>query len=69
MKKELKNYSKILADKRAIVAVSKTELLNDEIKAQIKSAFKKAKITPIFFSSVTRENLDKLLQKIFELNN
>lgn len=69
LKKELKNYSKILADKRAIVAVSKTELLNDEKKAEIKSAFNKAKITPIFFSSVTRENLDKLLQKIFELVN
>lgn len=67
LRKELENYSKKLAEKNALVAVSKSEIVNDEEKTKISKKFKKIKITPIFFSSVTRDNLDSLLQKIFEL--
>ncbi|MFA5157814.1 MAG: GTPase ObgE [Patescibacteria group bacterium] len=67
LKKELKNYSDKLAEKKALVAISKSEIIDDEKKSEIKKAFRKVKISPIFFSSVTRENLEGLLQKIFEL--
>ena len=69
LKKELENYLEKLAQKNALVAVSKSEIINDEEKARISKKFTKIKIKPIFFSSVTRENLDQLLQKIFELVN
>lgn len=65
LKKELAIFSKKLTKKKVLVAISKSEIINDDIKSKIKKDFKKIKITPIFFSSVTRQNLDYLLEEIF----
>lgn len=65
--KELVSYSKILAKKRILVAISKSEIIDGTRRKQIEKEFKKIKISPIFFSAVTKNNLDELLQKIFEL--
>ena len=67
LKKELKNFSENMRQKSFLIAISKSEIINDEKKAEIKKSFQKIRITPIFFSSVTRENLDQLLQKTFKL--
>lgn len=64
---ELKSYSKVLAKKRILIAISKSEIINGDRRKEIINNFKKIKITPIFFSAATRENLDGLLSKIFEL--
>jgi len=65
--KELGDFSPQLAKKRKIVAVSKSEIINKVRKNAITKNFKKLRITPLFFSAVTRDNLDLLLQKVFEL--
>ena len=67
--KELKDYSKVLAEKRILVAISKSEIINKKRQEKIVKDFKKIRISPIFFSAVTKENLSELLQKMFELLN
>jgi GTP-binding protein len=65
--KELNDFSKVLAKKRILVTVSKSEIIDEKRRKEIIRDFKKVKITPIFFSAVTKENLSELLGKIFEL--
>ena len=65
--KELKDYSKILAKKRILVTISKSEILDSEKRKKIEKDFKKLKIAPLFFSAATRDNLDVLMSRIFEL--
>jgi GTP-binding protein len=67
--RELKDYSKVLAKKRIVVAISKSEIIGEKRKEEIKKDFRKIKISPLFFSAVTKENLPELLNKIFELIN
>ncbi|MCX6810803.1 MAG: GTPase ObgE [Candidatus Berkelbacteria bacterium] len=64
--KELNDYSKVLAKKRILVTISKSEILDEKSKIKIAKDFKKIKIIPIFFSAAIRENLDSLLGKIFD---
>ncbi|OIN89113.1 GTPase ObgE [Candidatus Berkelbacteria bacterium CG_4_9_14_0_2_um_filter_42_30] len=65
--KELKDFSKKLADKKMLVTISKSEIVDGTRKRIIAKEFKKMKITPIFFSAATRYNLSGLLQKVFDL--
>ena len=64
--KELKEFSAKLTKKRRIVAISKSEIIDEERKKAIKKEFKKNKVAPIFFSAVTKENLDLLLNKLYQ---
>ncbi len=65
--KELNDYSKILAKKRIVVAISKAEIIDEKKKKIIRKNFKKVKITPIFFSAATNTNIDGLLEVLFKL--
>lgn len=65
--KELNDYSKILAKKRILVTISKSEIIDQNRRKEIAKAFKKLKIKPFFFSAVTKENLSGLLNKVAEL--
>lgn len=65
--KELKEFSPKLAKKKRIIAISKAEIINQKIKREINHQFKKINLSPIFFSAVTKENLNQLLSKAFEL--
>lgn len=64
--KELSEFSQKLAKKKRIVAISKSEIVNEKIKAKIVKDFKKINISPVFFSAVTKDNLDYLLHKAFD---
>jgi GTPase len=67
--KELKDFSEKLAEKKKVIAISKAEIINAKIKDKINNDFKKNKLSPIFFSAMTKRNLDQLLNKAFELIN
>lgn len=67
--KELFEFSSKLAKKKRIVAISKSEIINDKIKNKITRQFEKIKVSPVFFSAVTRKNLDQLLNKISGFSN
>lgn len=64
LQKEIKYFSKKLAKKEVLVAISKTELINAKERVKIVKDFKKFKQLPIFFSSVTHEGIDDLLSAI-----
>jgi len=65
--KELKEFSSKLSEKRKIIAISKSEIINEKIKDKINNDLKKIKLSPIFFSAVTKENLELLLNETFRL--
>ena len=64
LRKELESFSKKLAKKQFIVAISKTELISTKERAKIEKDFKKLKLLPVFFSSVTHEGIDRLLSAV-----
>jgi len=65
---ELKEYNPELLDKRRILAISKADLLDEEIIEEIKKDL--PGIPYIFFSSVAQQNLDKLKDHIWnEINS
>ena len=57
--KELKLYNPELADKRRVLAVSKSDMLDDELKSEIKRHLPR-KIDTLFFSSYTNEGIKEL---------
>ncbi len=66
---ELKKYNPELLDKKRILAVSKADMLDDELEAEIKKDLPKD-IPHIFISSYTDKNLDKLKDLLWkELNS
>ncbi len=67
IRKELAAYSPLLATKREIVILNKTDLLNDET-APIEKALKKAGI-PVFLavSAGTRHNMETFMKKLLEI--
>ncbi|TSC94301.1 MAG: GTP-binding protein [Candidatus Berkelbacteria bacterium Athens1014_28] len=67
--KELADYSKKLAKKKFLVAISKSEIIDEKRQTKIAADFKKEKISPIFFSSATSKNLDLLLKQIYGLSS
>jgi GTPase len=67
VRKELKAYSKLLADKLEIVALSQIDTVDDETRDAKLAALKKAaKKTPLALSAVSRQGLDKALFKMAE---
>jgi GTP-binding protein len=63
--RELTEYNPELMDKRRLVAVSKRDLLGDEIPPDFSAHFT-AEEDPLFFSSVTGQGLDALKDRIWD---
>ena len=67
VRKELKAYSKLLADKLEIIALSQVDTVDEETRDAKLAALKKAsKKTPLALSAVSRQGLDKALFKMAE---
>jgi len=64
---ELKKYSPELLDKPRFLAVSKADLLDEELMQEISEELKD--IPHLFFSSVTGYNISKLKDKIWQILN
>jgi GTPase len=69
LKNELKKYNPELLDKRHILAISKSDMLDDELKAEIKKELPK-KVATLFISSVSGEGITQLKDTIWaEINS
>lgn len=62
---ELKKYSPELLDKKRILAISKSDMLDDELKREIKKELPKG-IKSVFISSVTNQGLTELKDLIWK---
>ena len=65
---ELKQHNPELLDKDRILAISKTDMLDDELKAEIKADLPKG-VEAIFISSVAEIGLTELKDKLWKLLN
>ncbi|MFN8257821.1 MAG: GTPase ObgE [Bacteroidales bacterium] len=61
---ELEQYNPELLDKKRILGISKSDLIDDEIKQEIEKNL--PEITYVFFSSLTNNNIDKLKDIIWK---
>ena len=66
IKKELKKYGKNLNQKKVIIALSKIELMGNEINGVKKIIEKETGEQPILFSSFSKEGLNKLTSALFK---
>ncbi|MEP7080762.1 MAG: GTPase, partial [Ginsengibacter sp.] len=65
---ELKEYNPELLDKKMIIAVSKSDMLDDELKEAIEKELPK-KIPHIFISSITQHGLTELKDMLWKALN
>jgi GTP-binding protein len=65
---ELKMYNPELMDKPRLIGISKSDLLDDELKQMI-NADLELKDPYVFFSSVAQQGLTELKDKIWEMIN
>jgi len=65
LENELKKYNKELLDKNFIISISKSDLLDEELKSEILSEFPQ-NMKPIFFSSITGEGVSELKDAIWK---
>jgi len=68
---ELKKYNPDLLDKKRILAISKADLMDDELEEEMRKDIAKrlkgkSKVPFIFFSSATQKNIDKLKDMLWE---
>ncbi len=66
--KELKKYNPELLDKERILAISKSDMLDDELKAEIEKLLPKD-VETLFISSVAQKGLVELKDKIWSKMN
>jgi len=68
---ELKNYNQELLEKQRLLVISKSDLLDDELKAEIETVIKKAypKLPFLFISSASQYNLQKLKDVLWQMIN
>ncbi|MGA8854182.1 MAG: GTPase ObgE [Christiangramia sp.] len=67
---ELKRYNPELMDKDRLIAISKSDLLDDELKAELsKELDKELKLPYIFISSVAQAGLTELKDKLWQMLN
>ncbi|PIE85983.1 MAG: GTPase ObgE [Bacteroidia bacterium] len=64
---ELKNYNPELLDKNRLLAISKADMLDDELKDEIEKDL--PKLPYLFISSVTGEGISRLKDKLWESLN
>jgi GTPase len=62
---ELKQYNPELLDKKRLLAISKTDMLDEELMAEMSKELPE-NIPALFISSVTQFNLDKLKDMIWK---
>lgn len=62
---ELEQYNEELLHKRMIIAISKSDMLDDELKAEIAATLPED-VPHIFISSVVQQGLDKLKDMIWD---
>ena len=67
VRKEIQNYKKILTDKIEIVALSKFDLSKSNHNDLIKIVKKATGTTPAIISSITKNGIDNLINKLFVL--
>ena len=65
MENELKEFNPELLDKEIILANSKADLLDDELKKEISAEFPENR-QPLFFSAVSQEGLMELKDAIWK---
>ena len=67
---ELKRYNPELMDKERLVAISKSDLLDDELKAEMATLLdKELKLPYLFISSVAQSGLQELKDKLWQMLN
>ncbi|GAB5556684.1 MAG: GTPase ObgE [Schleiferiaceae bacterium] len=66
--KELKKYNPELLDKDRILAISKSDMLDDELKAEVAETLPKG-VPHLFISSVAQQGLTELKDKLWALIN
>lgn len=71
---ELKQYNPELLDKKRLLAISKTDLLDEELEEEFKKDLNKRlkgknKVPFIFFSSATQKNIMQLKDTLWEMMN
>jgi Obg family GTPase CgtA len=64
---ELKKFNSNLLNKKRLLAISKSDLIDDQEKNEIKEFFLKLQEDIIFISSFTKEGLSKLIEKLWHL--
>lgn len=75
LKKELKLHNPELLHKNRMIAITKSDLLDDELKKELKKEFPKDKLSDgspikcIFISAATQYNIDKLKDELWNLLN
>lgn len=72
LKNELKKYNPELLYKERILAISKSDLIDDELQKMLIQEFKKETkedIEMLFISAVTNKNLDQLKDKLWHIIN
>lgn len=65
---ELKQHNPELLDKQRLLAISKTDMLDDELKAEIKTDLPKG-VDTLFISSVAEIGLTELKDKLWQMLN
>ena len=63
---ELKKYGKNLNNKKEIIALSKKDIIGDNINKVEETYRKETGIKPILFSSFSKKGLDKLTSLLFK---
>ena len=67
---ELRRYNPEMLDKERMIAISKSDLLDDELKSELKTELDNTlPIDYLFISSVSQYGLDELKDKLWELLN
>jgi GTP-binding protein len=64
---ELEQYNPELLDKERLLAISKCDMIDDELKAEMEKEL--PEVPHIFISSVAQQNLDQLKDRIWEMLN
>jgi len=67
---ELRRYNPEMLDKERLIAISKCDMLDDELKAELKVILdKELKVPYLFISSVAQQGLMELKDKLWEMLN
>ena len=67
---ELRRYNPEMLDKDRLIAISKSDMLDNELKAELKAELDEALDTPyLFISSVAQQGLTQLKDKLWEMLN
>ena len=67
---ELRRYNPEMLDKERMIAVSKSDLLDDELKAELKAELDKSlPIDYLFISSVAHQGISELKDKLWQMLN